>query len=66
MGMPIPLQYQYKIKISKVYYRTIEGNKEDTLRLVNYDINDNDYTSWDFHHSSVEILKIKRKDQLDD
>ena len=66
MGMPIPLQYQYKIKVSKVYYRTIEGNKEDTLRLVNYDINDNDYTSWDSHHSSVEILETKRKDQLDD
>jgi hypothetical protein len=66
MGMPIPLQYQYKIQVSKVYYRTIEGNKEDTLRLVNYDIKDNDYTSWDFHHSSVELLEVKRKDELDD
>lgn len=64
--MPIPLQYQYKIQVSKVYYRTIEGNKEDTLRLVNYDIKDNDYTSWDFHHSSVELLEVKRKDELDD
>lgn len=64
--MPIPLQYQYKIQVTKVYYRTIEGNKQDTLRLVNYDINDEDFRSWDFHHSHIEILEIKRKDELDD
>jgi len=66
MGMPILLQYQYKIQETKVYYRTLEGNKQDTYRLVQYDINDNDFKSWDFHHSHIEILEVKRKDQLDD
>ena len=64
--MPIPLQYQYKIQVTKVYYRTIEGNKQDTQRLVNYDINDEDFRSWDFHHSHIEIVEVKRKDELDD
>ena len=52
--MPIPLQYKYKVKVITTYTKTIIGNKKDTQRLVNYNIEDDDW-----RHSFIEIENVE-------
>ena len=66
MSMPIPLQYKYKVVVTTTYTKTYVGNKKDTQRLVNYNIEDDDWRSWDKQHVHSKIINIQRKDRLDD
>ena len=44
--MPIPLQYKYKVVVTTTYTKTYVRNKKDTQRLVNYNMEDDDWRSW--------------------
>jgi len=64
MSMPIPLQYKFKIKVTTTYTRTYTGNKKDTKRMVDYDIEDNDFRAWDRLSTDSEIVNIERRETL--
>ena len=62
--MPIPLQYKYKVKVITTYTKTIIGNKKDTQRLVNYNIEDDDWRHWDRLSTDYTIVSIERRETL--
>ena len=64
MSMPIPLQYKFKVRVTATYSKTYTGNKKDTKRMVDYDIEDNDFRAWDRLSTDSEIVYIERRDTL--
>ena len=64
MSMPIPLQYKFKVVVKTTYTRTYTGNKKDTKRMVDYDIEDNDFRAWDRLSTDSEIVNIERRETL--
>ena len=64
MSMPIPLGYVFTVEERIIRRRYIIGNKKECQKIINWELEDNNFNRFQEIKRDVDITHMERKDTL--